>query len=270
MFEYSLEEQTAIIRDGAQWLAGWIGRPVVAHRAGDYTADGRTLQALARNGIWLDSSLFPGNPRCLLNGLGLPANVPSSRSGVTQIPVTVYRRDARPRILGSLVAPTESIRKIDPNWFVDAKEADAALDAVLASDLPYVVVFMHSFSFLSRNGAGNAVRDVQAVANFRAILDQVAAKHLSVATMRDLAEAREVISSAGAGAVPHVAVDRSVASYLWQRARTSSSRARRSAGVIIAAMVALAAVGLLAKRRRTAGLGKADARTGGGLEPSLR
>jgi hypothetical protein len=98
MHQYSLEEQTSIIRDGVRLLSAWSGHPVVAHRAGDYAADQRTLKALETNGLRVDSSLFWGHPHSQLTELGLPRNLPSSWGKLLQIPVTVYERKERPRL----------------------------------------------------------------------------------------------------------------------------------------------------------------------------
>ena len=68
MYSYSFEDQNRIIADGVRLLRSWTGLPVVAHRAGAYSANKDTIAALARNGILLDSSLFFGNPNSRLNG----------------------------------------------------------------------------------------------------------------------------------------------------------------------------------------------------------
>src|SRR4051812_32464009 len=84
MHQYSLDEQTSIVRDGTRLLSSWTGLPVVAHRAGAYSADERTLESLKRNGLSVDSSFFWEYPNCRLNGLGLPRNLPSSLDRVTE------------------------------------------------------------------------------------------------------------------------------------------------------------------------------------------
>ena len=105
MHQYSLEEQTSIVRDGIRLLSAWSGRPVVAHRAGDYAADERTLRALEANGVRVDSSLFWGHPSSLLTELGLPRNLPSSWGKLLEIPVTVYERRELPRYFGDIAPP---------------------------------------------------------------------------------------------------------------------------------------------------------------------
>lgn len=221
MYQYSLDEQTAIIREGAKLLTAWTKRPVVAHRAGAYAADERTLEALARNGLRIDSSLFWGNPRSRLNGLGLPRNLPSSRGRIIEIPVTVYQREERPRLLGDILAPVTSVRKIDADWFLDGEEARAAIDAVVEADLPFLVIFLHSFSFMQEQGeGGDPIADRVSLDVFRAILDRVAQKRLPVVTMRDLAgTAATLATSQARDVLPRVIVRVDLPRYLWHRLR---------------------------------------------------
>src|SRR4029077_2703297 len=208
MHQYSLEEQTAIVRDGARLLALWSGQPVVAHRAGDYAADERTLKALEANGLRVDSSLFWGQPQSHLTGLGLPRNLPSSWGKLLEIPVTVYERQERPRLFSGIAPALSSVRKIDVNWFVDEEEAKAAIDAVVEADMPFLVVFLHSFTILAgRTNGGVPLANRPAQSIFSAILDRIAEKRLRVVTMRDLAAGNNVISARrGADVVPVVDV----------------------------------------------------------------
>lgn len=68
---------------GARW---WRTAPVHIRRIS-------ILEALERNGIRVDSSLFWEHPWSHLNGLGLPRNLPSTWGQLIQIPVTVYQRE---------------------------------------------------------------------------------------------------------------------------------------------------------------------------------
>src|SRR5690606_32194495 len=67
MYDYSLQEQTRIIAEGVALIEKWTGEAVFSHRAGAYTANRDTLQALENNGIYLDSSLFYGHQLSMLN-----------------------------------------------------------------------------------------------------------------------------------------------------------------------------------------------------------
>lgn len=223
MYEYSFDEQMAIIRDGVQLLAAWTGRPVVAHRAGDYTADENTIVALARNGLRVDSSLFWGHPQSRLNGISLPHNLPSSEGRITEIPITVYLRKESPRLLGDILAPITSIRKIDPDWFVSEQEARVAIDAVIDADLPFLIVFLHSFSFLSgQEEDGVPLANRHSLAVFRAILGHIADKRLKVVTIRELAEhAALAWNPQSQDVVPEVPVPVDLHRYIWHRLRST-------------------------------------------------
>lgn len=254
MHQYSPDEQTSIIEEGVRLLTEWTGRPVVAHRAGDYSADEHTLEALERNGLRLDSSLFWGNPRSRLNGLGLPPNLPSSIGRITEIPVTVYEREKRSRIFGDVFPSVVSVRKIDADWFIDEEEARSAIDAVIEAELPFLVVFLHSFSFLAGSGQGAApVADSQTKAIFRAILDRVTAKRLPVATMRDLAGYEAAATSHDKHPVPRVTVRVGLHRYVWHLLRAGGTGAV-AMGAIVLLFLAGGAWLLVARRRGTAGV----------------
>jgi peptidoglycan/xylan/chitin deacetylase (PgdA/CDA1 family) len=217
MHEYSLEEQITIVRDGAKLLQEWTGRPVVAHRAGAYTANENTLIALERNGVLLDSSVFWQHPESRLDTAGLSRNVPSRHGELTEIPVTVYERHDRPRFLGAVLPPVTVVRKIDPNWFINAAEARDAIDAVLAADIPVLVVFLHSYSFMAgQSAAGRPLIDQHAVEMFRAIVDELAARKLPVVTMRELAEQKPSLASISRDVVPGVSTTADLSRYIWR------------------------------------------------------
>jgi peptidoglycan/xylan/chitin deacetylase (PgdA/CDA1 family) len=225
MFEYSLEEQVAIVEDGKRLLTNWTGRPVVAHRAGAYTADKHTLDALERSGIRVDSSLFWGHPLSRITGLGLPRNLPSSVGPLIEIPVTVYQREERPRHFGNIFAPVTSIRKIDSDWFLDDDEARAVIDSLIEAKTPYIVIFLHSFSFFeaSENG-GPPVANRRSEAIFRAMLDHIGGRGLPIVTMSDIAELPLVSELAPPGdIIPRVTVRVGFHRYLWHRWRSSGS-----------------------------------------------
>ncbi len=54
---YSLNEQTELIRQAKFLLENALGKPVSAFRAGSYAINEDTFQALASNGIFIDSSI---------------------------------------------------------------------------------------------------------------------------------------------------------------------------------------------------------------------
>jgi hypothetical protein len=241
MHAYSLEEQTAIVRDGVRLLEEWTGQPVVAHRAGAYAANADTLRALERNGIHLDSSLFWRHANVRLQGSGFLRNVPSQRGQVVQVPVTAYLRAERPALMGRVVAPISAVRKIDPDWFRDDAEMSTALDSVAAADLPVMVVFLHSFSLLQPRADG-----ASSLAIFGALLDEVERRGLPVATMRDLAANPAAAIRDVADVVPRVESRTGVARYVWRRLKDPDATVIGLGGFSVLAAAAL----VVAVRRR--------------------
>jgi peptidoglycan/xylan/chitin deacetylase (PgdA/CDA1 family) len=248
MYEYSLDEQTTIIADGVRMLRSWTGQPVVAHRAGAYSADARTLVALQRNGIRLDSSRFWGNSNSRLSDLGLPRNLPGWHSGVLEIPVTVYLRQDRPVMTGSMFAPVTTVRKIDAAWFFNQDEMRSAIDAAVKADVPVLVIFLHSFSFIAARGDAAPVADPAVRAMFTAIMDEVAQRRLAVVSMRDLADGGMTsVAATVQDIVPEVEVRIGWPRYAWRQVKGASRVRVAAAG---GGALVLVAVGLLLTARR--------------------
>jgi len=267
MNQYSLDEQTTIVRDGVRLLQAWTGRPVVAHRTGAYAADERTLIALERNGLLVDSSAFWKYPTSRLDGLGLPRNLPARHGRLAEIPVTVYERETRPTIFAAAFPSVTTVRKIDPNWFINANEATTAIDAAVASELPTLVVFLHSFSFMGEHTpGGQPAADRHAMDMFRVILDHVASKDLPVVTMRGLAEQGLLLAPSSArDVVPRVTVPVELNRYLWRRLRASAG-VSLSLGVGLTLVSAGGLVVLARWRKATEG----SARGAGAVSPMRR
>jgi peptidoglycan/xylan/chitin deacetylase (PgdA/CDA1 family) len=253
MYQYSLEEQTSIIRDGVRLLTAWTGRPVVAHRAGNYSADERTLEALRRNGLRVDSSFFWGNPGHRLDGLGLLRNFPSTLGSLTEIPVSVYVREERPQFLNNLFAPVATVRKIDADWFIDEQEARSAIDAIAEAAPPVIVVFLHGFSLMAeQSGDGVPKADGHSRDILLAILDRVKEKRLEVVTMRDIAEWKTIAApSPDQDIVPRVTVRVGLHRYLWHRLRAEGTGAMVASAVLLTFV--FGAAGLIAARRWRSG-----------------
>jgi peptidoglycan/xylan/chitin deacetylase (PgdA/CDA1 family) len=244
MYQYDLEEQTRIIADGKALLESWLGRPVRSHRAGAYGADENTLTALARNGIFLDSSLFLADDHAKLKALSLPGNVPSSVAGVVEIPVTVYERAERSAMLGALIPPFTSVRKIDVDWFLNDHEALAATDAVIDANVPYLVVFLHSFSLMTGLSAdGVPIADPESIGRFGLMLDRFAERGLSVIPFDELATRHDVVTTLATDVLPRVNVDAPTHKYLWHLLQARPIGA--ASGAVLLLIVGLAAAVLL-------------------------
>ncbi len=253
MSQYTLDEQTNIIRDGVRLLQAWTGHPVVAHRAGAYTANEDTLTALRRNGVLLDSSHFWQYPNDHLNAITLPRNLPASVGGVLEVPVTVYERRDHAGLLPAVFAPVSVVRKLDPNWFTSEQEMRAAIDAAVESNVPTIVLFLHSFSFISGGTSGARVANHQAIRMFQAMLEHLAQKHVEVLSMRDLAAAVTPNEVTGRDVVPVVAVNIGMPRYAWHKLKASGvSPTRIVAGIVtVFATVVLLSALLLWRRAAT-------------------
>lgn len=138
---YSLDKQIEIIQYGKQLLEQWTGKPPIAHRAGDWSADENTLKALEVNQIPLDFSLLWKWPDCKLCHLGFSKNQPAYLHSVLEVPATCFYSPG--------LGVSKSYRLIDIN------EPLYLLKKVLkkwrASALNSLVIVLHSFSFLGCN-----------------------------------------------------------------------------------------------------------------------
>lgn len=252
MYDYDPEEQWQIISDGVARLAEWTGEPVVSHRAGAYTANADTIRALAGNGILLDSSLFLGDSRSKIAGLGYPYNMPSRIDGVVELPVSVYTRIERPSIATRLLPPRRGIGKVDINWIGDTAEAVAAMDALARANVPYIIVFLHSFSLISgaHTEAAPFRRDEKAVAVLSAILDRSQQLGLQVVTMREIATRLDEVPLDVPDTIPEVDVVIPVHKYAWRMARSNPGATAAIACLALVATFVAAWGGWLACRRR--------------------
>ena len=143
MYEYSLEEQIKIISEGKELIKKWIGKSPIAHRAGNYGADNNTLTALKENNIKIDSSFFYKQDNCKIQLSTI--NEPIFYNGVLEVPVTVIKR--HPKVLGIPISLKINWSKLDINWlsFRDFKGSMCKIKS------NYIVIFLHSSSFVPRN-----------------------------------------------------------------------------------------------------------------------
>lgn len=145
MWQYSLEEQIEIIKDGKQILSKWIGEQYIAYRGGNfYGIDHNTFTALKENNIRIDSSSFYGHENCKAV---VTKNKVVEYNSIIEVPVTVFQRNSQIKFLNRVLWQKPSIIKTDINsasldelkWFVrQAKE----------HDIKVMNLFMHSYSFL--------------------------------------------------------------------------------------------------------------------------
>ncbi|MCK6544577.1 hypothetical protein L6R52_01780 [Myxococcota bacterium] len=130
LFDHGLDVQRRYIRESAECLARWTGRRPIAFRAGGYSADERTLEALVREGITIDSSYSEwaiGIGFCGMVHTPPINDVAILDPGVVEVPVTnVSTLDRlgglRPLELSSLGA-REVIAALEQLWAARARVA---------------------------------------------------------------------------------------------------------------------------------------------------
>jgi peptidoglycan/xylan/chitin deacetylase (PgdA/CDA1 family) len=187
MHQYTLDEQIRIIREGKELLEKWTGKPVIAHRAGAYGADRNTLEALIKNNILYDSSLFVVSPNSKIAALDLKKNVLSMYGTLYEFPVTVFQKKEYPPFAEDKIHPVTRIRKYDVNWLADEIEAEKAVREAINMKMDFIILFLHSFSFIkdySKNG--NKVVNLKAIQKFEKLLKIIEAEKLKVLTFQDI------------------------------------------------------------------------------------
>ena len=134
MFQFSPDEQRALIHDGVELFSKLSGRTPRAYRAGCYGASEVTLSALRENGILIDSSY---NLSFLDNTCGFrlrPLNAPQMIEGVMEFPVTNFTSAGyyKPLEISAVSTP----------------EIMTTIQSLQGSGCRDVVLVFHSFSFL--------------------------------------------------------------------------------------------------------------------------
>lgn len=155
-----LQTQAMLLQAGKDAIEAWINDKVVAHRAGDFSADSNTLIACRLTNIPLDFSWNSAWPPCKLAD-GKVLNAPFVSDGVLEVPTTCY--------LQASAGEWNSPRFLDLESS-SVEEAVKILQELKAHNTRTVVITIHSFSF-SRWGnkhkkIENCLRSV--LANFKA------------------------------------------------------------------------------------------------------
>lgn len=139
MKDYSLKEQTEIIKKGKEILKSWFGEAPIAHRAGDWGANYDTLSALQANQIYVDSSMFYGWENCQLNDPLLTKNRLVKYHTILELPASVFE------CVGLGVFKPYRLLSTDGNSF---EETWDVLNNLRKQKIPVVTTVYHSFSFL--------------------------------------------------------------------------------------------------------------------------
>jgi peptidoglycan/xylan/chitin deacetylase (PgdA/CDA1 family) len=133
--DYTLEEQREILELGCSRFKEWTGTRPVLHRAGDWAADSRTLEALRQQGFHADFSASPWSRDCALPRELVAGNGWKRSAGLLCGVGTCY-----------VDRLTGRIRRVDLGG-VSFREAAE----VLASRIDPFILTLHSFSFLRYN-----------------------------------------------------------------------------------------------------------------------
>ncbi len=138
--QYSLKEQRDLLRQGIENIKRWTGRKPLWHRAGNLGANRDTLRACAAEGLIGDSSYAYGWNNCseLERGF-LNRNRLERQNGAWELPVTTAQ----------CVTGLKMVRHFDINA-CSLEELKSVTKQAVDEGEPYLVMLMHSFSFITR------------------------------------------------------------------------------------------------------------------------
>ncbi len=143
----TLEEQINILKHGKNLLEDWLGKSVLAHRAGAYAINLDTIKALKETGFKLDSSTHFCHPNCHLS---LSINQAVYFNDILEIPITGYFLE---RIWDGFIFKYKHPLKFvatDVNGST-AEQIIHFADMANSYDVKVINLFMHSYSFVKYN-----------------------------------------------------------------------------------------------------------------------
>ncbi|MFQ5585093.1 MAG: polysaccharide deacetylase family protein [Calditrichia bacterium] len=142
MWCHPLEKQIDLLSQGKEKIKEWIGKAPIAHRAGGFGADHKTLSALKRVDIPVDSTYMAG-PYCRFRPDKFKKNNAStSEEGIIELPVTEFRQFKLGRF--------RPVKPLDINANT-LSELKFVINSARKQGIKVVTLLMHSFSFLHRN-----------------------------------------------------------------------------------------------------------------------
>lgn len=148
MWQYSLNEQINIIKQGKSLIENWVdGYKVVSHRAGAYGLNTDTLKALKKNNIFIDSSMFYSHPNCKVTW---NKNLLNLKDNVLEIPVTGFIRKKQLTISNIPVYKKDNFVKTDIDW-TTRDEIVNYISSTKDKEINILNLFMHSYSFVKYN-----------------------------------------------------------------------------------------------------------------------
>ena len=144
MWQFSLNDQVEIIKNGKQLIKEFIGRDPIAHRAGAYGLNSNTIEALRQNDIKIDSSMYYKHPNCHITW---SKNQIIQKDGIVEIPVTGFYRDYRLNLKLFKPRYKRKFIKTDPDW-CSIDELVRFFALAPQKNIKLVNFFMHSYSAL--------------------------------------------------------------------------------------------------------------------------
>jgi len=217
MWQYSPEEQSEIIRHGRELIERWAGAAPLAHRAGAYGADPNTLQALARNSIPVDSSVFFEHTNCRIHGA---RNRVANLGPIVEVPVTGFFR-LQGLSLGPVTIPrSRRFIKTDIDW-ATLSELKAFIRQARKHDLRVMNLFLHSYSLLSLDDSFAVIGPEEGkIRNFRDLLGQISSDPgIEVLTLRQFYDIfqKDPEHFAGSDQVPRIRYRKSTVKRLAEK-----------------------------------------------------
>lgn len=208
LWEYSGDEQRALLSAACDCIADWTGSRPQVHRAGAYGINEDSFAAMTGCGIRADMSMFHGHGNCKIcttrNGV-------VSHGDIIEIPVTGFYRREMLRFGSKVVPSPEKFVKTD----INAATADE-FRYVLDSMKEYggvMTLFAHSYSLMGFDSEEQAFFARPVIEEkLRAVLDMcIEDDDVVVLTARDFIDLYETDAAAFAGG-DHVATFEKVVS----------------------------------------------------------
>ncbi len=196
---YSLGRQIEILQEGKDFIEEATGKTPTAFRAGAYTANLDTITALAETGFLIDSSYFARHRNCILSEqLGNEGtNRPFQIGSILEIPVTTYWMLNR--------FGYRKLSKLDINACSNA-EMKEVIPQLVSKAVPYVILFLHSFSFVKwKRDLSGVVPNYRALERFDALLESIVSADSYAprfSTMAEIAEDKSRQHTSGSDYIP--------------------------------------------------------------------
>jgi len=147
--EFGYEDQLSILRHGKDLLEKWTGKPLRWHRGGHLSCNRDTLRALEELGFFGDASFCQGWESCAMLGIDAARrNRPQRVGALWEMPLSTYRT----------LPCIQNYRHMDVNVSI-VPELKKSVRQAIDGGLPYLVVLMHSNSFVRRVDGEYMLRD---------------------------------------------------------------------------------------------------------------